>query len=111
MSEEELKRMKDFINATLEPYKPNEYRLGYEDALRRCYYLVDNLQQENKHLNLQLDQALKDYEELLIKIDKAIEYIQKRFEINEYGEYYFTHTFDNSNMKELLAILGDKENE
>jgi hypothetical protein len=49
--------------------------------------------------------------QLIERIDKAIEYIKERFEINEYGEYYFTHTFDNSNMKELLEILGEKENE
>ena len=45
------------------------------------------------------------------RIDKAKDYINERFEINEYGEYYLTHTFDKSNLKELLEILGDKENE
>ena len=61
---------------------------------------------EIDELKLELKNTQKLYLEALNRIDKAIEYIQKRFEINEYGEYYFTHTFDNSNMKELLEILG-----
>lgn len=42
-----------------------------------CDDYITTLQKENKHLNLQLDQALKDYDELQQKIDKAIEYINK----------------------------------
>ena len=61
---------------------------------------INRLENNNKHLKLQLDQALKDYEELLIKIDKAIE------EIN----YMIT----NADITEISAIklkqiLGDKE--
>ena len=33
---------------------------------------INALQKENKHLNLQLDQALQDYDELQQKIDKAL---------------------------------------
>ena len=40
------------------------------------------------------DNAMNYILNLEQRIDKAIEYIQKRFEINKYGEYYFTHIFD-----------------
>lgn len=70
---------------------------------------IDNLM--NSFINLA--NTYSDVNSKLTKrIMNAIDYIKERFEINEYGEYYFTHTFDNSNMKELLDILkGDKENE
>ena len=54
---------------------------------------------------------LKENVELKERIDKAIEYIKNYFYINEEtGEYYLTHTFDASNLYELLKILdiGDK---
>lgn len=60
---------------------------------------------EIKHLNKQLDQALKDYDELQERIDKAIEYMKliemdktdKYIPIRDYNEY-----------KKLLNILrGD----
>ena len=59
MNKEEIKRMEDFINATLKSDKPNEYRLGYEDALRKCYYFVDNLQQENTKLKEEINKIFK----------------------------------------------------
>lgn len=69
---------------------------------------IDNLM--NSFINLA--NTYNDVNSKLTKrIMNAIDYIKERFEINEYGEYYFTHTFDNSNMKELLEILGGKENE
>ena len=104
--------------------KDTEYETQFEQyKIVRNY--ITNLQQENKQLKEQLENDIDRYEDTISyqlgfdkgkeymqqRIDKVIEYIQKRFEINKYGEYYFTHTFDNSNMKELLDILGDKENE
>ena len=70
-------------------------------------YLVENETRDTFTIYVK---GTKPYLELQQKIDKAREYIQKRFEINEYGEYYFTHTFDNSNMKELLEILQGSDN-
>lgn len=55
------------------------YTLSVED-IEKVIKEYEELQQENKHLNLQLDQALKDYEDLLIKIDKAIENCKKSIE-------------------------------
>ena len=55
-----------------------------------------------------LEKKIKDLES---RIDKATEYIEDRFTINEEtGEYYMTHTFDRDNVKELLDILkGNNE--
>lgn len=74
---------------------------------------IHQLEIENKQLKKRI-KLLEDYGEavgevrnkLYDKINKAIEYIKDRFD----GEV-FTHTFDKCNMKELLEILGDKENE
>jgi len=61
---------------------------------------------EIAHLNLQLDQALKDYEKELTKIDKAIEYIKE----HSYNSYFSMLQADyNMSLDELLEILGDKE--
>lgn len=60
---------------------------------------IEKLEQENKHLNLQLDQALKDYEELLVKIDKAKEYIKDNF-TNLDGNIW------HEDMKIIYNILG-----
>jgi hypothetical protein len=70
---------------------------------------IHKLQQENKQLKEQLEILLEDNSQLEEIRIKATEYIKERFEINKYGEYYFTHTFDKCNMRELLAILGEKE--
>lgn len=55
---------------------------------------------ETKHLEQLLGRALEEQEELQDKIEKAIEYIQDRYD----GEV-ITHTFDKDNIKELLRIL------
>ena len=74
---------------------------------------ITNLQEENKHLNLQLDQALKDYEELQIKIDKAVEYINGFESIKAYYEYeecgYTEYNYDESFKQDLLDILRGDE--
>lgn len=55
------------------------------------------------------NRLLKENEELKSIINKAIEYIEDRFFINEEtGEYCLTHTFDDGNLYELLKML--KEN-
>lgn len=49
---------------------------------------------------------LKENVELKERKDKAIEYIKDYLYIDkETGEYYLTHTFDSSNLYELLKIL------
>ena len=46
------------------------------------------------------------------RTDIAIEYINKRFTYEEdTGTYYLTHTFDVSNIFELLKILKGEKNE
>lgn len=54
----------------------------------------------------EIDRLLEENDELQDRIDKAIEYIQDRYD----GEA-LTHTFDKCNVKELLDILkgSDKE--
>lgn len=101
-----------------------DYKIAYENVM------IANkmLEQENKHLNLQLDQALNDYEELLTKIDKAIDNCKKSIEsINQklqddktikvvdgkvlnMNEYQIVRLKAiRMKCKELLEILGEKE--
>ena len=52
-----------------------------------------------------LEQQCKKQKEI---INKATEYIKKRFYFNEEtGEYSLLHTFDKCNAKELLDILNE----
>ena len=74
------------ILSRLERIDHKEYRCAFEfadsgtfDETCRCFEerkemanYINALQKENKHLNLQLDQALQDYDELQQKIDKAL---------------------------------------
>lgn len=54
------------------------------------------------------NKLLKENEELKSIINKAIEYIEDRLYINEEtGEYCLTHTFDSSNLYELMKILKE----
>lgn len=54
-----------------------------------------------------LEQQCKKQQEI---INKATEYIKKRFYFNEETrEYSLLHTFDKDNIKELLQILEKKE--
>ncbi len=57
-----------------------------------------------KKLEDLLNRALKEEGELQDIIDKAIEYIQDRYD----GEV-LTHTFDKDNVKELLDILKERK--
>lgn len=125
------------MSAKEEIYTFNEYVLGYDKGNndRSCLtiskiqngnmyimsslydgsadvisMMLDNLQQENKKLNMQLDQALKDYDEEMQKNMKAIEVIDKAI------EYIETATIDPQSMRHyrgcLLEILrggGDNE--
>lgn len=97
---------KENLKDELKPFYEKGDCCSWIVELRKDKY---QLQQENKQLKEKIDILLEDNNQLEEIRIKAIEYIKERFEINEYGEYYFTHTFDNSNMKELLEILGDKE--
>lgn len=52
-----------------------------------------------------LEQQCKKQKEI---IDKATDYIKKRFYFDEEtGEYSLLHTFDKCNIKELLDILNE----
>ena len=107
MSEEELKRMEDFVNATLKSDKPNEYRLGYEDALRRCYYLVDDLQQK---IDKAIENCKKSIECINQKLqdDKTIKVVDgKVANMNDYQIVRLKAI--RMKCKELLEILGEKE--
>lgn len=54
---------------------------------------------------------LKENVELKERKNKAIKYIKDYIYIDkETGEYCLTHTFDSSNLYELLKILGREDN-
>ena len=74
---------------------------------------IARLKEENKHLNLQLDQALKDYEELQQRIDKAIEYIKEYGRDKQLEEDYLMNRYNLAlyNITLLEILEGDKENE
>ena len=53
----------------------------------------------------------EEIEELKSIIDKAKEYIEDSLYVNkETGEYCLSHTFDSSNLYELLNILRGEDN-
>ena len=72
---------------------------------------------ENNRVDFrQVLQMINMYEEKIQKkqaiIDKATEYIKERFYFNEEtGEDALLHTFDRCNVKELLDILKEAQNE
>ena len=76
--------------------------------------MLNLLELQDKYNNLlkekiELKRQIKKQKEV---IDKAIEYIKKRFYFNEEtGEYSLLHTFDKDNIKELLDILNEGKNE
>ena len=67
----------------------DELNLALEVSSKKSIYLIDDLtkdlfelQKENKHLNEQLDVALKDYDDAITRIDNAIELIDK-YDVSE----------------------------
>ena len=97
-------------------------RENYEKMFRNKYFIlcdedyITNLQEENKKLKDDKDSwhrvAQRNYNELLDRIDKAIEYINNRFIYEkDTGAYYLTHTFDGSNVFDLYNILQGENNE
>ena len=94
----EIARLKEQLENDIDRYEDTiSYQLGFDKG-------KEQLQQENKHLKEQLEILLEDNNQLEEIRIKAIEYIEERFD----GEV-FTHTFDKCNIRELLAILGEKE--
>jgi len=74
-----------------------------KEELNKANEEIKDLQEQVEYQNLWRNEYLN-------RIDKSIEYIKEYFYIDEdTGEYYLTHTFDGSNLYELLEIL-DKEN-
>ena len=89
---------------------PIEYEDG-NNIVRNGIFLrepeIKELEKRLKKINklTDLEQQCKKQKEV---IDKAIEYIKKRFYFNEEtGEYSLLHTFDKCNAKELLDILNE----
>lgn len=75
---------------------PNEF----DDVIASC---ICKLNEKEMFVVLSLIAMNKDYQ---ARIDKAIEYIEGRFYLDkETGGYHLTHTFDSSNLYELLKIL------
>ena len=82
-----------------------------EDLVIKYQNISISLQQENKELNKKYENAVSDYEQEHYKVVKAIEYIKKySFEVSDMEE---PPSFELNvvEIKELLEILGDKENE
>lgn len=72
-----------------------------ENEVTICRDIVEGLDLEYT----QLEHQVKKQKEA---INKAIEYIKKRFYFNEEtGEYSLLHTFNKDNIKELLDILNE----
>ena len=70
---------------------------------------IERLNEDIRVFEFTIKTQQEQIQELIEREDKAIEYIEDRFFINEEtGEYCLTHTFDNSNLYELMKIL-DKE--
>ena len=90
------------------------FPIEYEDKnniVRNGLFLrepeIKELEKRLKKINklTDLEQQCKKQKEV---IDKAIEYIKKRFYFNEEtGEYSLLHTIDKDNIKELLDILNE----
>ena len=89
---------------------PIEYEDG-NNIVRNGLFLrepeIKELEKRLKKINklTDLEQQCKKQKEV---INKATEYIKKRFYFNEEtGEYSLLHTFDKCNAKELLDILNE----
>lgn len=73
--------------------------------------LLKKLEQENKQLKEEIEELKKanlitiDYQDLEQRINEAIEYIKNNIDNTGWLE------IGSENVKELLEILGDKENE
>ena len=102
MSEERLQEIKDSINL--------QYKVQEANDLHNFNIFTDEEQElveEVERLNNILDGYEKETDNLINARDKAIEYIEERYN----GEV-LTHTFDKDNVGELLEILdkvSDKE--
>ena len=68
----------------------------------------EELKKCNKELEEGFKASIEELTDYANRIDKAIEYIEDRFFINEEtGEYCLTHTFDDGNLYELMKILKE----
>lgn len=80
MSEEEiLENLKKYLQFLLDN---GTHKIFYNDLFWcektiDCINAINDLQQENKQLKEQLDQALKDYDEELTKRYKVMHYIEQ----------------------------------
>lgn len=85
MTEERLKEIKDSIDFQLDVCKITEQKLPNILALeeKELYDEVINLKEENERLKKELNKHIKEGIEKDIRIDKAIEYIEKQVHRNQ----------------------------
>lgn len=90
-----------------ERMKKNEYNRKYRQTEKYKKYHKEYWAKHGAEINAKRRNR-KAYK---YRNEKATEYIKDYFYIDkETGEYYLTHTFNSSNLYELLKILeGDKE--
>ena len=91
-------KLKEIIENMPKDILINSFETVYEDSIKKDL--------EIERLNNILDGYEKEMDNLINARDKAIEYIEERYN----GEV-LTHTFDKDNVGELLEILkgSDKE--
>ena len=101
-AKERFKRLVDFYKLN----DPNNYDYDDRDLISMKLVLeeIERLNKIIKELEEGFKATTEDLCEESTKIEKAIEYIEERYN----GEV-LTHTFDKDNVGELLEIL-DKEN-
>jgi len=112
VSEERLQEIKDSLNAQYEIAKSdNKYQSVYV-VLDEEQELIEEIERLNNIIKTKDEGFKASIEELTDyanRIDKALEYIKEYLYINEEtGEYCLTHTFDSSNLYELMKILKEK---
>lgn len=72
--------------------------------------IMASIEKENEHLNMQLNQALKDYEELQTKIDKALKELEYVLPVYTTPIGQVIHLEDKlASIERAIKILGDKE--
>ena len=109
MNEEEIMKILQKMKETV---GENNYKLALAITGHRPGKIKDILMcsRDGELLLEYIDSLERQVQKKQKLIDKAVEYINKRFIINEFGEYNLTHTFDKNNVKELLEILkGDND--
>ena len=108
--DKEIERLNNIIQTKDEGFKATTEELcETAEENGNLKEVIETLKRTNLLLIKQKAESEDNLYMLDNRIDKAIEYIEDRFFINEEtGEYCLTHTFDGGNLYELMKIL--KEN-